>query len=44
MFRLMYVFDYREASGYVCRVPELLARVMVRLVPQWDYAPTEEGL
>lgn len=44
MFKLVYVFDPREATGYVCRLPEFLARVLVRVIRQWDYAPTEKGL
>jgi hypothetical protein len=44
MFRLMYVFDPREATGYVCRLPEFLARILVRVVRKWDYALDESGL
>ena len=43
--RLMYVFNYREASGYLFRAPEAIARLFVRLARgTYDYAPTEGGL
>lgn len=41
--RLMYVFDPRESTGYVVRVPEFVAWVIVRLNRRLDYAPTPEG-
>jgi hypothetical protein len=45
MFKLMYVFDPREAEGYVCRVPEFVARIIARCTQLGlDYAPTPEGL
>ena len=28
--RLVYVFDYMQAEGYVARVPEFLARIWIR--------------
>lgn len=44
--RLMYVFDYRETSGYVARVPEFVARLWTgsRFGRWLDYAPSEAGL
>ena len=40
---LVYVFDPRQASGYVMHVPSFVAYVVCRLFPQWDYAPSENG-
>jgi hypothetical protein len=43
--RLMYVFDPRATSGYLCRMPARLARAWVRWAPGcWDYAPTLAGM
>ena len=39
----VYVFDPRDVSGYVCRLPAFLAYVLCWLVPRWDYAPSEDG-
>lgn len=41
---LMYVFDYRYSKGYVCRVPEFLAKLICKGDGWLDYAPTEAGL
>lgn len=42
--RLMYVFNPRESSGYLCRVPEFVAYVIYKLSRgRYDYAPTEAG-
>lgn len=42
--KLMYVFDPRESSGYVMRVPEIVAKFVCRFVARrLDYAPTEKG-
>lgn len=44
--QLVYVFDYREADGYVMRVPAFVARLVCRTRwgKWWDFAPTPEGL
>lgn len=42
--KLVYVFNYFDSEGYVCRVPEFLAKFLCRKVNRkWDYAPTPEG-
>jgi len=35
--RLMYVFDYRKSSGYLCRVPEFLAKFICKRTKFHDY-------
>ena len=41
--RLMYVFNYREATGYLFRAPEFVARIFVKFARGFDYAETEAG-
>jgi hypothetical protein len=42
---LVYVFDYRTASGTYLpfRVPTFVARILCRVRPFLDYAPTPSG-
>ena len=45
-FRLMYVFNPQEETGYVCRVPRVLAEIVTAPVFRTglDFAPTTGGL
>jgi hypothetical protein len=43
--KLVYVFNYMETEGYICRVPLFLAKVMTRGRKRtWDYSESLDNL
>jgi hypothetical protein len=35
--KFVYVFDYREKTGYLCRVPEFIAKIICKHLGFHDY-------